>query len=158
MYDIPLTTLSGEPTTLASYRGQTLLAVNVASRCGYTPQYRELAELHHRYAPLGFSVLGFPCNQFLFQEPGQPADIEACAAGFGADFPLFGKLRVNGRRRHPLFALLTATPDGAGRAGRVRWNFEKFLIGRDGRPVLRFRTATKPDDPSLITAVESALV
>lgn len=156
LYDIEVSDLHGRPTTLGEHRGQVLLAVNVASRCGYTPQYAALAALHRRYASEGFAVLGFPSNQFL-QERGDAQSILACAAGYDADFPLYGKLRVNGRRRHPLYQLLTATPDQAGRAGRVRWNFEKFLIDRTGQPLVRFRTGTTPDAPELVAATEQAL-
>lgn len=156
LYDIEVSDLHGRPTTLGEHRGQVLLAVNVASRCGYTPQYAALAALHRRYASEGFAVLGFPSNQFL-QERGDAQSILACAAGYDADFPLYGKLRVNGRRRHPLYQLLTATPDQAGRAGRVRWNFEKFLIDRNGRVASRFSPKVTPGDESLLNAIEGIL-
>ncbi|HET7530973.1 MAG TPA: glutathione peroxidase [Mycobacteriales bacterium] len=157
IHEIPVPTLNGGSSTLDDYRGQVLLVVNVASKCGYTPQYAGLQQLHERYAGQGFSVLGFPCNQFLFQEPGGADSITACGTSYGVTFPVFGKLKVNGRQRHPLYSLLTATPDTSGKAGRVRWNFEKVLVGRDGTPRARFRTKIAPDDPGVVEAVEKAL-
>jgi glutathione peroxidase len=157
IYDVAVPMLDGGSGTLEAYRGQVLLVVNVASKCGYTPQYGGLQELHSRYVDQGFTALGFPCNQFLFQEPGDAATITACGVGYGVTFPIFGKIKVNGRQRHPLYALLAGTPDGNGKAGRVRWNFEKFLVGRDGTPRARFRTKVAPDDPRLLEAVEQAI-
>lgn len=157
IHDLAVPTLDGGSSTLGEYREQVLLVVNVASKCGYTPQYAGLQELHARYADQGFSVLGFPCNQFLFQEPGDAASITTCGVGYGVTFPVFGKLKVNGRQRHPLYVSLAATPDIDGKAGRVRWNFEKVLVGRDGVPRARFRTKVTPDDPRLLAAVEDAL-
>lgn len=156
-YDIPLRTLDGKPSTLADYRGKALLIVNVASKCGLTPQYAGLQALQDRYAPRGFTVLGFPCNQFGGQEPGTAEQIgEFCSTTYGVSFPMFEKLSVNGPERHPLYAELTAVPDAAGKAGDIEWNFEKFLVDRDGG-VRRFRPKTNPDDPALIAAVEAAL-
>ena len=158
LYDIPLTTLDGNPTTLGEHRGQVLLIVNVASKCGYTPQYAGLEALHERYRDQGFTVLGFPCNQFLFQEPGGAEKIqEFCSTTYGVTFPLFEKLKVRGRGQHPLYAELTKAADASGKAGNVKWNFEKFLVGRDGRVAGRFRTKVTPEDPALVSAIEAAL-
>lgn len=157
IYDITVPTLDGGTSTLGDYRGQVLLVVNVASKCGYTPQYAGLQQLHARYADQGFSVIGFPCNQFLFQEPGDASSITACGTSYGVTFPVLGKIKVNGHNRHPLYSLLTTTPDANGKAGRVRWNFEKVLVGRDGAPRNRFRTKVSPDAAHLIEAVEKAL-
>lgn len=157
IYDIPLRTLSGEPSSLASYRGKTLLVVNVASRCGFTPQYAGLEYLQEEYADRGFSVVGFPCNQFAGQEPGTAEEIQSfCSISYGVTFPLFEKIDVNGAGRHPLYAELTKTPDADGRSGDVRWNFEKFLIAPDGS-VQRFATAVEPTDPTLVAAIEADL-
>lgn len=157
VYDISVPAPDGGESSLDDYRGQVLLVVNVASKCGYTPQYAGLQDLHARYAEQGFTVLGFPCNQFLFQEPGDAATITSCGTSYGVTFPVFGKLKVNGRRRHPLYATLAPTPDENGKAGRVRWNFEKILVGRDGTPRKRFRTKVTPDNPRLIEAVQQAI-
>lgn len=155
--DIPLTTIDGASTSLADYADQVVLVVNVASKCGFTPQYEQLEELQKRYGPRGFSVLGFPCNQFLGQEPGSEGEIqEFCSVTYGTTFPLMEKVKVNGRNQHPLFAELHEARDANGKDGRVKWNFEKFLIRRDGT-VSRFRSRTRPDDPEIIEAIESAL-
>lgn len=156
LYDVPLTTLDGQPTTLP--RGKALLLVNVASRCGLTPQYAGLEELQRTYADRGFSVLGFPCNQFLGQEPGSADEIATfCSTSYGVSFPLFEKVDVNGEDQHPLFALLTDVPDDKGDAGDVAWNFEKWLISPEGEVVRRFRPQWEPDDPTLVAAVEEHL-
>jgi len=156
-YDIDLRTLEGEPTSLAEYEGEALLIVNVASKCGLTPQYAELQALHDKYADRGFAVLGFPCNQFGAQEPGSAEEIrEFCSTSYNVTFPIFEKLNVNGPNRHPLYTQLTAVADAAGEAGDVQWNFEKFLVTPDGA-VRRFRTKTKPSDPALTQAIEAAL-
>jgi glutathione peroxidase len=158
LYDIPLKSLDGEPASLSDYQGQVLLAVNVASKCGFTPQYEALEKLHEDYVDRGFSVLGFPCNQFLFQENGSPEQIaEFCSSTYGVTFPIFEKLRVRGRKQHPLYAELTQHADTKGKAGNVKWNFEKFLISRDGRVLARYRSKTTPDDPQVVGAIESAL-
>lgn len=158
LYDVPLRTIDGKQTTLAEHAGRALLIVNVASRCGFTPQYEGLQALHERYAERGLTVLGFPCNQFLSQEPGTEDEIKSfCSTTFGVSFPLFAKCDVNGEDRHPLFAALSDTPDADGEAGDVRWNFEKFLVAPDGRPVVRFRTQVTPEDPALVGAVEETL-
>ncbi|MCW2779002.1 MAG: glutathione peroxidase [Frankiales bacterium] len=145
LYDVPVPTLDGSPTTLREHEGEVLLAVNVASKCGFTPQYEGLEALHARYRERGFSVLGFPCNQFLFQEPGGADAITACTLTYGVTFPVYGKLKVRGRDQHPLYALLTEAPDDGGKAGRVKWNFEKFLVGRDGTVLKRYRSRTTPE-------------
>ncbi|MBK0420106.1 glutathione peroxidase [Leucobacter sp. CSA1] len=154
---IPLTTIDGEATSLAAYADQAVLVVNVASKCGLTPQYEQLEELQRRYGDRGFTVLGFPCNQFMGQEPGSAERIkEFCSTTYGVTFPLMEKTKVNGRHKHPLYAQLRRVPDAAGRAGKVKWNFEKFLVAPDGG-VTRFRPATRPDDPAVISAIERAL-
>jgi glutathione peroxidase len=159
LYEIPLTRLGGEPVTLDAYRGKVILAVNVASRCGKTPQYAGLQALFDRYKPQGLVVLGFPCNQFAREEPGDASAIaEFCSTVYGVTFPLFAKLQVNGRRRHPLYRILAEHPDDSGEAGDIAWNFEKFLIARDGSIARRFRPNIVPDDLTVVSAVESALV
>jgi glutathione peroxidase len=156
IYDIPVTTLAGEQTTLAPYQGQVLLIVNVASECGFTPQYTGLEALHRQYQPRGFSVLGFPCNQFGGQEPGQPADIWAfCDRTFGVTFPLFGKIEVNGPREHLLYRHLKSSRPGALGTKAIKWNFTKFLIAKDGTVVERYAPTVKPDQ--LEPAVEVLL-
>jgi len=158
IYDIPIRTLQGEPSSLAPLRGKALLLVNVASRCGLTPQYTGLQQLQDRYGPRGFSVLGFPCNQFLEQEPGTSEEIaEFCSVNYGVTFPLFEKIEVNGPGRHPLYELLTSATDGEGQAGDVQWNFEKFLVSPEGDVMARFRPQVEPADPALLQEVESAL-
>jgi glutathione peroxidase len=154
--DIPLTAIDGETTTLADYSDETVLIVNVASRCGLSPQYEQLEELHETYHPRGFSVLGFPSNQF-FQELGTEAEIkDYCSTTWGVTFPLFARVKVNGKSRHPLYQELTKTPDAEGKAGRIQWNFEKFLVTPDDR-VQRFRPRTAPDAPEIVSAIEAAL-
>jgi glutathione peroxidase len=158
LYEIPLTTIDGKPASLAEHSGEVMLAVNVASKCGFTPQYTALQALQETYADRGFTVLGFPCNQFLFQENGSEEQIATfCSATYGVSFPMFAKLKVRGRDQHPLYAELTKTPDPNGKAGGVKWNFEKFLINREGEVVGRFRSKTTPDDPAVLSAIESAL-
>jgi len=156
LHDIPLRSLTGEQTTLPA--DQVLLVVNVASRCGLTPQYAALEELHRSLSHRGFSVVGFPCNQFLGQEPGSAEEIaQFCSATYGVTFPMMEKVDVNGADRHPLFARLCEAPDDEGEAGDVRWNFEKFLVTSQGEVVRRFRPQWEPDDPSLVAAVEALL-
>ncbi|WP_431951884.1 glutathione peroxidase [Actinacidiphila sp. bgisy167] len=158
IYDIPLRTLTGEPASLADHRGKALLIVNVASKCGLTPQYECLERLQKRYADRGFTVLGFPCNQFAGQEPGTAEEIGTfCSATYGVSFPLFEKTDVNGDQRHPLYAVLTETTDAEGEAGDVQWNFEKFLVAADGRVVGRFRPRTEPEADELVAALEAQL-
>jgi len=158
IYDIPIRTLSGEPSSLADLKGKTLLLVNVASKCGLTPQYEGLERLHERFADRGFSVLGFPCNQFMGQEPGTPEEIaEFCSVTYGVTFPLFEKIDVNGDARHPLYGALTEVADAEGKAGDVQWNFEKFLVDPNGEIVARFRPTTDPEAAEVVTAIETSL-
>ncbi|MEU1542191.1 glutathione peroxidase [Actinacidiphila glaucinigra] len=158
IYDIPLRTLTGEPASLDDHRGKALLIVNVASKCGLTPQYEGLERLQKRYADRGFTVLGFPSNQFAGQEPGTADEIATfCSATYGVSFPLYEKSDVNGDQRHPLYAALTETADAEGQAGDVQWNFEKFLVGADGQVVGRFRPRTEPEADEIIAAIEAQL-
>jgi glutathione peroxidase len=158
IYDLELASLAGEPASLASYRGRLLLAVNVASRCGLTPQYEGLERLQQQYEDRGFSVLGFPCNQFAGQEPGTEAEIQTfCSTTYGVTFPMFAKLEVNGEGRHPLYAILTAAEDDEGRAGDIQWNFEKFLVSSEGAVLRRFRPRTVPEAPEVVSAIEEHL-
>lgn len=158
LYDIPLTTLDGSPTTLGEFAGRTLLLVNVASRCGLTPQYAGLEDLQKQYAERGLTVVGFPCNQFADQEPGTNEEIaQFCSATYGVTFPMMDKVEVNGPGRHPLFAELTAVTDATGEAGDVGWNFEKWVIGTDGAPTARFRSRTEPQSDEIVAAIEAAL-
>jgi len=158
LYDIPVHTLQGEDSSLAQYKGKALLVVNVASRCGLTPQYAGLQRLQETYGDQGFTVLGFPCNQFLEQEPGTPEEIaEFCSVTYGVSFPLFEKIEVNGPGRHPIYERLTAEADAEGNAGDVQWNFEKFLVSPDGAVLGRFRPGVEPEDAGLVQAIESAL-
>jgi len=157
LYDIPVHTLGGEPSSLAPYRDETILIVNVASKCGLTPQYEGLEKLQETYGALGFSVLGFPCNQFMGQEPGTAEEIQTfCSTTYGVTFPLFEKVDVNGEARHPIYDELVGTADAEGYSGDVRWNFEKFLVSPDGS-VQRFAPQVTPEDPALRIALESAL-
>ncbi|MEE1773998.1 glutathione peroxidase [Streptomyces sp. JV185] len=158
LHDIPLRTLTGEPTSLADYSGKVVLLVNVASKCGLTPQYAGLVKLQNEYADRGFTVLGVPCNQFAGQEPGSPEEIQTfCSTTYGVSFPLLEKTEVNGEGRHPLYTELTRLADADGEAGDVQWNFEKFLISPAGEPVARLRPRVEPESPELVTAVESLL-
>jgi glutathione peroxidase len=151
--------LDGRPTTLQQLReGKVALVVNVASRCGLTPQYTALEELQQKYGSRGFTVIGVPSNQFGGQEPGSAEEIQTfCSTTFGVSFPMTEKVDVNGPGRHPLYQVLTETPDETGTAGDVQWNFEKFLVSADGRVVARFRPRTTPDDPKVIAAIEAQL-
>ena len=155
--DIPFETIDGEKKTLADFGDQTLLVVNVASKCGLTPQYSKLEELQKQYGAEGFTVVGFPSNQFLGQEPGTTEEIkEFCSTTYGISFPLMEKTLVNGKNQHPLYAALTREKDADGKAGKVKWNFEKFVIAPDGT-VSRFRPATQPDAPEVVAAIEQGL-
>lgn len=156
--DIPLTTLDGRPLLLADYRDRAVLVVNVASKCGLTPQYSALEMLAQDYAERGLTVLGVPCNQFMGQEPGTAEEIQTfCSTTYGVTFPLLAKSEVNGPGRHPLYAELTKASDAGGQAGDVQWNFEKFLIAPGGTVVNRFRPRTVPDAPEVIAAIEAVL-
>ena len=158
LYDIPLKTLHGDDTSLAEHKGKAVLVVNVASKCGLTPQYEGLEKLHEQYADRGFAVVGFPCNQFMGQEPGTAEEIETfCSTTYGVTFPLLEKIEVNGENRHPLYEELTKAADAEGTAGDIQWNFEKFLVAPDGTVVNRFRPRTEPDAPEVVEAIEAAL-
>ncbi|RKE17785.1 glutathione peroxidase [Streptomyces sp. TLI_171] len=158
LFELPIRTLAGEPSSLAEYRGKALLLVNVASKCGLTPQYTGLENLQKTYGERGFTVLGFPCNQFMGQEPGSAEEIqEFCSTTYGVSFPLFEKIDVNGDERHPLYARLTEVADATGEAGDVQWNFEKFLVSADGEVVGRFRPRTEPESAELVAAIEAQL-
>ena len=158
IYDPNLHSLTGDPASLGDYRGKTLLVVNVASKCGLTPQYEGLERLQETYGDKGFSVVGFPCNQFGGQEPGSSEEIATfCSATYGVTFPMFEKIEVNGEGRHPIYEELTAFPDAAGEAGDIQWNFEKFVISPDGTIVQRFRPTVDPEAPEVIEVIEANL-
>ena len=158
LYDIPVKTLAGEDSSLGSQAGKTLLVVNVASKCGLTPQYTALEALQARLAGRGFSVVGFPCNQFGGQEPGTAEEIaEFCSTSYGVTFPLFEKIDVNGDDRSPVYAELTETKDAEGNAGDITWNFEKFLVSPEGKVVARYRPQVEPEDPTVVADIEAQL-
>ena len=159
LLDVPLTTLDGEATTFGALTaGRPTLVVNVASRCGLTPQYAGLEKLHEEYAGRGFTVIGVPCNQFGGQEPGIAEEIaEFCSATYGVTFPMTEKVEVNGPGAHALYRRLTAAPDASGDAGDIQWNFEKFLLDGSGEVVGRFRPRTEPEAPEVRAAIESVL-
>jgi glutathione peroxidase len=154
--DTPLAALSGD--ALPALDDKAVLVVNVASKCGLTPQYTGLERLQERFGGHGFTVLGVPCNQFAGQEPGTPEEIVTfCSATYGVTFPLTEKVDVNGPQRHPLYAALTATPDAEGDAGDVHWNFEKFLVAPGGKVVARFRPRTDPESEEVVSAISAVL-
>ncbi|CDQ45215.1 MULTISPECIES: glutathione peroxidase [Mycolicibacterium] len=158
LHEIPLTTLDGGAATLSELSDGATLVVNVASKCGLTPQYTALEKLARDYAARGLTVVGVPCNQFMGQEPGTAEEIQSfCSSTYGVTFPLLAKTDVNGANRHPLYAELTKAADAEGTAGDVQWNFEKFLIGPDGTVVNRFRPQTEPDAPEVLSAIEAVL-
>ena len=158
IYDLPLHRLDGTEATLREHEGKALLVVNVASKCGLTPQYEGLERLAQTYADRGLVVLGFPCNQFMGQEPGSPEEIaEFCSTTYGVSFPLYEKIDVNGEGRHPLYEVLTAKADDEGQAGDVQWNFEKFLIAPSGEVVARIRPRTEPEAPEVVARIEAVL-
>jgi glutathione peroxidase len=159
VYDTELAALDGTPGVLAHQKDKVTLLVNVASKCGLTPQYEQLEQLQERYADRGFTVLGVPCNQFMEQEPGSPEEIATfCSTTYGVTFPLAEKIEVNGDGRHPLYTELTRVPDADdATTGDIRWNFEKFLIGRDGEVIARFNPTVVPDDQKVVDAIEAAL-
>jgi glutathione peroxidase len=158
MWNAALKTLHGKDTKLADYKGKALLLVNVASQCGLTPQYTQLEALQKEYGPKGFTVIGFPCNQFGEQEPGSAEEIETfCSTKYGVTFPMMEKIEVNGGGRHEVYKSLTSLADARGYTGDIRWNFEKFVVSADGTQITRFHPKTKPDDPTVIAAIESAL-
>jgi glutathione peroxidase len=158
LYEIPVNRLDGSPSSLADFEGKATLVVNVASKCGLTPQYEQLEKIHEEYGSRGFAVVGFPCNQFGAQEPGSPEEIATfCSTTYGVTFPLFEKIDVNGDGRHPIYDELTAKPDEEGNAGDIQWNFEKFLVAPSGKVVARFRPMVAPDAPEVIEAIEANL-
>lgn len=158
LLDIELNTLDGTSTSLRELADGAVLVVNVASKCGLTPQYSALEKLAQDYGDRGLTVIGVPCNQFMGQEPGTAEEIQTfCSTTYGVTFPLLAKTDVNGADRHPLYAELTQTPDGSGEAGDVQWNFEKFLLAPGGQVVNRFRPRTEPDAPEVISAIEAVL-
>ena len=158
IYDAEISTLEGQKASLSDYEGKALLLVNVASKCGLTPQYSGLEELHEKLRGRGFSVLGFPCNQFGGQEPGTSEEIaEFCSATYGVTFPMYGKIDVNGADRHPVYDQLTEVADDSGEAGDIKWNFEKFLVAPNGQIVRRFRPQVTPEDPELRAAIDEIL-
>jgi glutathione peroxidase len=158
IYDHPVRALDGSPADLHDHQDEVVLIVNVASKCGLTPQYEGLERLQETYGERGFTVLGFPCNQFLGQEPGTAEEIATfCSMTYGVTFPLFEKIEVNGEGRDPLYAELTEVPDAEGVAGDVQWNFEKFLVAPGGGEVLRFRPGVVPEAPELVEAIEARL-
>ena len=153
-----VTTIDGKSMNLDTYKGNVVLVVNVASRCGLTKQYKELQEVYTKYKDKGFVVLGFPCNQFKKQEPGTEAEIKKfCESKYGVTFPMFSKIDVNGDGAHPLYKYLTSDKISLEDKGPVKWNFEKFLFDGDGQLIARFRPKVKPDDPKVIAAIEAAL-
>ena len=159
LHETPIARLDGTPATLGEITGgRPALLVNVASKCGLTPQYTGLEDLHEKYAPRGFTVVGLPCNQFGGQEPGSPDEIaEFCSATYGVTFPMTEKVEVNGPNRHAVYAELCLTPVAGGRPGDISWNFEKFVVDADGTPYARFEPGTLPDDPQVIEAIEYVL-
>ncbi|MEJ7603726.1 MAG: glutathione peroxidase [Kofleriaceae bacterium] len=158
MWNAPLKTLQGKDVKLADFRGKALMLVNVASKCGNTPQYAALEALQKKYEPQGFTVIGFPCNQFGGQEPGTAKEIEEfCSTTYGVTFPLMEKVDVNGANRHEVYKTLTPLKDASGHDGDIRWNFEKFVVSADGTQITRFDPEITPNDPTVIAAVEQAI-
>ena len=158
LHDIPIHTLQGDDAKLGDYAGKTLLLVNVASKCGLTPQYAGLERLQETYGDKGFSVIGFPCNQFMGQEPGTSEEIaEFCSTTYGVTFPLMEKIDVNGDDRHPIYDELTEKEDAEGKAGDITWNFEKFLVSPAGQIVARYRPQVEPEDPAIVGDIEAQL-
>jgi glutathione peroxidase len=156
LYDIPLKDIDGKDTSLKPYAGKVMLIVNVASKCGFTPQYAALESIYQKYSPQGLVICGFPCNQFGSQEPGTDAEIKQfCSGKYNVTFPMFDKLEVNGDNRHPLYVALAG--DSSPFPGKIGWNFTKFLVGRDGKILARFDSAVKPDSEQVTKAIESAL-
>jgi glutathione peroxidase len=158
LHDFTIRSIDGAPRPLSELQGKVVLVVNVASQCGLTPQYAGLEDLQKKYAGRGFTVLGFPCNQFAWQEPGSEGEIQTfCSTSYGVTFPLSSKIDVNGDGRDPLYAWLAAEPSSPDGPGDIKWNFAKFLIGRDGRVVGRYSPMVTPDDPALVADIEKAL-
>ena len=158
LYDVPINSLDGTAGVLADQKGKVTLLVNVASFCGLTPQYEGLEKLYERYGPQGFSVVGIPCNQFGAQEPGTADEIKTfCSTNYNVTFPLAEKIDVNGDERHALYQQLTPTADNEGHSGDIRWNFEKFLVSRDGEVIERFSPMVEPENTDVVGAIEKAL-
>ncbi|MGH0033478.1 MAG: glutathione peroxidase [Myxococcota bacterium] len=158
LHDFSLSAIDGQERSLGDYAGKVVLCVNVASKCGLTPQYEGLQALYGRYRDRGFEILGFPCNQFMGQEPGSEAEIaEFCSTRYGVEFPMFSKIEVNGEGAHPLYRWLTAADAAPEGAGEVKWNFGKFLVDAEGRVVARFDPGTEPGSAELAGAIEKAL-
>jgi glutathione peroxidase len=158
IYDHDVTALDGSAADLHDHEGEALLIVNVASKCGLTPQYEGLERIHEQYKDRGFSVLGFPCNQFMGQEPGTPEEIATfCSTTYGVTFPLYSKIEVNGENQDPLYGELNQTADAEGHTGDIRWNFEKFLVSPKGEVVGRFGPQVEPEAPELVEAIEGQL-
>lgn len=156
LMDIPFHTIDGEPTSLAAFAGKVILVVNVASRCGLAPQYEKLEQLQEKYGDRGFTVIGFPSNQFLQELSSTDAIKEYCSTTWGVTFPMMEKIRLNGRSAHPLYTELKKAPDAEGKAGRIKWNFEKFVLTPDGA-VHRFRPTVEPDAPEIVELIEQSL-
>jgi len=158
IWQTPIKTLDGKDTTLGAFKGKEVLVVNVASKCGLTPQYTQLEALQKKYESKGFTVVGFPCNQFGGQEPGTAEEIqEFCSTTYGVTFPMMAKIEVNGGGRHPIYQKLTTIADGTGHTGDIRWNFEKFVISADGHSITRFSPKVVPDDPAVVATIEKGL-
>jgi glutathione peroxidase len=158
LYDTKIAGLEGGDDQLATQKGNVTLVVNVASQCGLTPQYAGLQKLYDQFRDRGFAVLGFPCNQFGAQEPGTSDEIKTfCETSYGVTFPMFEKIEVNGEGRHPLYQELTKAADAEGHTGDIRWNFEKFLVSRDGDVLARFSPLVEPEAPEIVEAIEKAL-
>lgn len=158
IYDQSVTTIDGNETDLHDVENKAALIVNVASQCGLTPQYAGLQKLYDTYSGRGLAVLGFPCNQFMGQEPGTSDEIKTfCETSYGVSFPLYAKIEVNGENRHPLYSALTEVPDADGEAGDIKWNFEKFLVAPGGNVIKRFRPTVEPEAPEIVAAIEDAL-
>ncbi len=158
LYETSISSLDGKPSLLSEINGKVALVVNVASKCGLTPQYEALEKIHEQFADRGFSVVGIPCNQFLGQEPGTAEEIQQfCSTTYGITFPMSEKIEVNGDGRHPLYQQLVGTADAEGVDGDIRWNFEKFLVDRSGKVVARFSPMVVPDAPEVISAIEAVL-
>jgi glutathione peroxidase len=158
VHDFSAKTIDGDTKRLGDYKGKVLLVVNVASKCGLTPQYKDLEGVYRRFKDRGFEVLGFPCNQFAGQEPGSEAEIQSfCSTNYDVTFPLFSKVEVNGNERHPLYAYLTAQQSAPDEAGDIQWNFAKFVVDKSGNVVARFSPTEAPSSDEVVEAIEGAL-
>ena len=156
--DYTMETIDGDSVSLDQYKGKVIMMINVASKCGNTPQYEQLEAIYNKYKDQGFTILGFPANNFAHQEPGSNAEIKQfCTLNYGVTFPMFAKISVKGSDKHPLYQYLTGESTDPEHAGDITWNFEKFLISRDGQVIDRFTPKTKPDDPKVLAAIEKAL-